>query len=150
MKVILREDVKNLGKKGDLADVAEGYGRNYLIPRGLAVPASEGKLKEAALVKEGRAKKEARAQKDAEALAAKLKDVTLTIASRVGEGGKLYGAVTSRDIARELENFLGRAVDKRKIELSEPIKTLGAYPALLRLYPGVEVQINVTVVAANA
>ncbi|MDH7577353.1 MAG: 50S ribosomal protein L9 [Bacillota bacterium] len=149
MKVILKEDVKNLGKKGDLIEVAEGYGRNYLIPRGLAVPASEGKLKETALIQEGRAKKEARAQKEAEAAAAKLKDLTLTISSRAGEGGKLYGAVTSRDIARELENVLGRAVDKRKIELSEPIKTLGTHPVLLRLHPGVEVKIKVCVVPAN-
>lgn len=149
MKVILREDVKNLGKKGDVIEVAEGYGRNYLIPRGLAVPASEGKLKEAALIREGRARKEARARQEAEAAAARLKGLTLTIASRAGEGGKLYGAVTSRDVARELEKLLGRAVDRRKIELSEPIKTLGTFPVLLRLHPGVEVEIKVSVVAAN-
>ncbi|NPV29471.1 MAG: 50S ribosomal protein L9 [Firmicutes bacterium] len=149
MKVILREDVKNLGKKGDVIEVAEGYGRNYLIPRGLAVPASEGKLKEAALIQEGRARKEARARQEAEAAAARLKGLTLTIASRAGEGGRLYGAVTSRDVARELEKLLGRAVDRRKIELSEPIKTLGTFPVLLRLHPGVEVEIKVSVVAAN-
>ncbi len=149
MKVILREDVKNLGKKGDVIEVAEGYGRNYLIPRGLAVPASEGKLKEAALIQEGRVRKEARARQEAEAAAARLKGLTLTIASRAGEGGRLYGAVTSRDVARELEKLLGRAVDRRKIELSEPIKTLGTFPVLLRLHPGVEVEIKVSVVAAN-
>ncbi|CEO87788.1 50S ribosomal protein L9 [Syntrophaceticus schinkii] len=106
MKVVLREDVKKLGKKGDIVNVADGYGRNYLIPRGLAVPASKGVLKNVSLIQEGRAKKDARQEQAAQELAARLKGVTVTVKTKAGEGGKLYGAVTSRDIAAELERML--------------------------------------------
>lgn len=147
MKVILREDVKNLGRKGDIVDVAEGYGRNYLIPRGLAVPASDGTLKEVQLVRESRSKKESRLKEEAASLAEKLKGAAVTVTTRAGEGGKLYGAVTSRDVARELERLLGKPVDKRKVELAEPIKVLGTYPAVVRLHPGIQVEIRVHVVA---
>jgi len=147
MKVILREDVKGLGKKGDVVDVSEGYGRNYLIPRNLAVPVTEGKIREANLIQESRARKEAREKKNAEELAARLKGMTVTVASRAGEGGKLYGAVTSRDIAAELEAVLHKPLDKRKIELPEPIKTLGTYPVVIRLYPGINAEIKVQVIA---
>jgi large subunit ribosomal protein L9 len=147
MKVVLREDVKKLGKKGDIVNVADGYGRNYLIPRGLAVPASKGVLKNVSLLQEGRAKKDARQEQVAQELAARLKDVTVTVKAKAGEGGKLYGAVTSRDIAAELERMLSQKVNRRKIELTEPIKTPGRYPVLIRLYPGVQVEITVDVEA---
>lgn len=149
MKVILQQDVNKLGKKGDIVEVAEGYGRNYLLPRGLAVLASEGKLKEAALVKERRARKEERALREARGLAEKLHGLSVTITSRAGEGGKLYGAVTSRDIAQALERLLGKMVDKRKVGLSEPIKMLGSYSVTIRLYPGIQAEIDVNVVAAE-
>ncbi|HHV34445.1 MAG TPA: 50S ribosomal protein L9 [Syntrophomonadaceae bacterium] len=147
MKVVLREDVKKLGKKGDIVDVKDGYGRNYLIPRGLAVPASKGVLKNASFVQESRAKKDAREEQSARELAVRLKDVTVTVKTKAGEGGKLYGAVTSRDVAAELENLLSQKVNRRKIELPEPIKTPGRYPVLIRLYPGVQVEITVNVEA---
>ncbi len=147
MKVILREDVKGLGKKGDVVDVSEGYGRNYLIPRNLAFPVTKGKIREANLLHESRAKKEAREKKNAEELAARLKGMTVTVAGRAGEGGRLYGAVTSRDIAAELEAVLHKPLDRRKIELPEPIKTLGTYPVVIRLYPGVNAEIKVQVIA---
>ncbi|AFV10327.1 50S ribosomal protein L9 [Thermacetogenium phaeum DSM 12270] len=150
MKVILREDVKNLGKKGDIVEVSEGHGRNYLIPRGLAVPVTRGVLKEASLIADGRAKKEERLLKNARELASRLDGMTVTLPARAGEGGKLYGAVTSRDIAAALERLLGRKVDKKKIELPEPIKALGVFPVQIRLHPGVQVEIRVNVVAADS
>lgn len=146
MKMILREDVKSLGKKGQVVEVAEGYGRNYLMPRGLAVPVTEGTLKEVNLIKESKAKRDARQLQNARELADRLKDLTVRVAGRAGEGGRLYGAVTSKDVADQLEKTLGRAIDKRKIVLEEPIKTPGTYPVQIRLYPGVQVEIRVEVV----
>jgi large subunit ribosomal protein L9 len=148
MKLILREDIKSLGKKGETVNVAEGYARNFLLPKGLAVPVTEGKLREANLIQDGRLKKEARLQQDAEGLAARLNGLSVTVAARTGESGKLYGAVTSKDIALELEGALGKPFDKRKLELPEPIKTLGDFPVTVRLHPGLTVSITVTVVGA--
>ncbi len=149
MKLILREEIKSLGKKGETVNVAEGYARNFLLPKGLAVPVSEGKLKEAILIQDGRLKKEARLQQHAEGLAGRIQGLVLTVSTRTGESGKLYGAVTSRDIAQELERVLGGPFDKRKLELPEPIKTLGAFPVTVRLHPGLVVTITVNVVAAS-
>ncbi|MGD0152543.1 MAG: 50S ribosomal protein L9 [Thermacetogeniaceae bacterium] len=149
MKLILREEIKSLGKKGETVSVAEGYARNFLLPKGLAVPVSEGKLKEATLIQDGRLKKVARLQQYAEGLAGRLQGLTLTISTRTGESGKLYGAVTSKDIAQELERVLGQPFDKRKLELPEPIKTLGAFPVTVRLHPGLVVTITVNVVVAS-
>lgn len=147
MKVVLREDVKKLGNKGDIIDVAEGYGRNYLIPRGLAVPASKGVLKDVNFVQDSRAKKDARQEQDARHLAERLQELTVTVAAKSGEGGKLYGAVTSRDVAAELERLLSEKIDRRKLEIPEAIKKPGSYPILIRLYPGVHVEITLNVVA---
>ncbi len=146
MKVLLREDVKKLGNKGEIIEVAEGYARNFLIPRGLAVEASKGVVKEVSLVKKGRAKKEARQEQKARELASRLKGAVVTVKARAGEGGRLYGAVTSRDVAAELERSFSQKIDRRKIEIPEPIKTPGSYPVLIRLYPGVQVEITLNVV----
>ncbi len=148
MKMILRSDVQGLGKKGETVSVAEGYARNYLLPKGLAAPVSEGSIKEAALIQDGRLKKEARIQQKAASLADRLQGLSLTITARTGEAGKLYGAVTSKDIAQELERVLGQAIDKRKLELPEPIKALGTYTVAVRLHPGLVVTIQVQVAAA--
>jgi large subunit ribosomal protein L9 len=146
MKVILRSDVKGLGKKGESVNVAEGYARNYLLPKGLAVPASEGSIREAALIQDARLKKATSARQKAASLADRMQGLSLTIAARTGEAGKLYGAVTSKDIAQELERILGEAFDKRKIELPEPIKSLGAYPVAVRLHPGMVITVQVQVI----
>jgi large subunit ribosomal protein L9 len=148
MKLILREDVKSLGKKGETVTVAEGYARNFLLPKDLAVPVTEGKLREATLIQDGRLKKEVRLQKDAEGLAARLNGLAVTVTARTGESGRLYGAVTNKDIALELERVLGKPFDKRKLELPEPIKALGVFPVTVRLHPGLTVSISVTVVSA--
>jgi large subunit ribosomal protein L9 len=125
--------------------VAEGFARNFLLPKGLAVSVSEGKLREDILIRDGRLKREARLQQEAGNLAVRLQGLTLTIAVRTGESGKLYGAVTNKDIALELERVLGKSFDKRKLELPEPIKTLGTFPVTVRLHPGLAVPITVTV-----
>lgn len=147
MKVVLCEDIKKLGQKGDVIDVAEGYARNYLIPRGLAVAASKGVLKDVNFVQDSRAKKDARQEQNAHDLAARLQDLTVTVEAKAGEGGKLYGAVTSRDVAAELEHLLSEKINRRKIELPEAIKKPGNYPILIRLHPGVQVEITLNVVA---
>lgn len=150
MKVVLREDVRKLGNKGDIVDVAEGYGRNYLIPRGLADPVTKGVLKEVSLVEKSRAKQEKRLLKNAQDLAARLEGMSVTVSTRAGEGGKLYGAVTSKDIAAELQRLAGKKIDKKKIALAEPIKNLGTYPVQIRLHPGVHVEVEVNVVATDS
>ena len=142
----MRDDVKMLGKKVVIIDVAEGDARNYLIHRGLAVEASKGVMKEVSLVKDSQAKKEARQEQEARELASRLQGAEVTVKARAGEGGKLYGAVTSRDVAAELERSFSQKIDRRKIEIPEPIKTPGVYPVQIRLYPGVQVEITLNVV----
>lgn len=137
MRVILLEDVPRLGKKGVVVNVAEGYARNYLLPRGLAEPATEGKVKEIERAVAARAQKERRAEERARDLAGRLKDLTVRIPARVGEGGKLFGSVSTRDIAAALKKE-GFEVDRKQLVLDEPIKSLGRYRVQARLYPGVQ------------
>ena len=145
MKVILREDVEKLGKAGEVVKVADGYGRNYLIPRKLAVPADVRNMK--ALehdrrVIETRAKK---ARKSAEATAERLAAVSLTLPAKAGEEGRLFGAVTSRDIAEALEKA-GVPVDRKAIQLPDPIKQVGDYKVKVRVAADVVPEISVRVV----
>ncbi|MGE5248416.1 MAG: 50S ribosomal protein L9 [Verrucomicrobiota bacterium] len=145
MKVILREDVEKLGKAGEVVKVADGYGRNYLIPRNLAALANVRNMK--ALehnrrVIETRAKK---SRKAAEAVASVLSSKSLTIVARAGEEGKLFGAVTSRDIAEALGKE-GVAVDRKSVQLADPIKQLGDYRVKIRVAADVVPEISVSVV----
>ena len=145
MKVILREDVEKLGKAGEVVKVADGYGRNYLIPRKLAVLADVRNMK--ALehdrrVIETRAKK---TRKGAEATAGRLAAVSLTIPAKAGEEGRLFGAVTSRDIAEALEKA-GVPVDRKTIQLPEPIKQVGDYKVKVRVAADIAPEISVRVV----
>lgn len=145
MKVILREDVEKLGKAGDVVKVADGYGRNYLIPKRLAVPADVRNLK--ALEHERRVI-EARARKGrrtAEALAEQLSAMSLVIPAKVGEDGKLFGSVTSRDVAEALERA-GASVDRRLVQLVDPIKQVGDYRVKVRLTAGIAPEVSVSVV----
>ena len=148
MKVILREDVEKLGKAGDVVKVADGFGRNYLIPRQLAVPANVRNLK--ALehdrrVIEARAKK---TRKTAESLAEKLASVSLTISAKAGEEGKLFGAITSRDIAEAMEKA-GVPVDRKTVLLQDPIKQLGDYKVKIKAGSDLHPEISVSVVAES-
>lgn len=145
MKVILREDVEKLGKAGDVVKVADGYGRNFLIPRKLAVTADVRNLKTLEhdrRVIEARTKKSA---KTAESLASKLSAMTVTIAAKAGEEGKLFGAITSRDIAEALEKA-GVAVDRKMIQLADPIKHLGDFKVKVKTGGDLAPEVSVSVV----
>lgn len=148
VKVILQQDVKSLGKKGEVKEVAEGYARNYLLPRGLAVEATGGHLKQLQQRQQRKADKQARELAAAQETAAKISGLELEIGMRVGENGRLFGSVTSSDLTAALAQK-GIKVDKRKIELPEPIKSLGSYPLRIKLHPEVEAKLTVKVVAAS-
>lgn len=148
MKVILMADVKNLGKKGDLVQVADGYARNYLLPRGLALVATEGKVKQLAQQQASAAQRKMKEEERSRELAARLDGLTVRVYGKAGEGGRLFGSVNNKDIAEALQKEHGIEVDKRKIILKEPIKQLGTYPVQVRLYPQVEARLTVHVLAA--
>ena len=146
MKVILLTDVNKVGKKDQVVEVKEGYGRNYLLARKLAVEATDANLKELKRQEGIRAQKAAEAQAQAEELAQSLKNITVTISVKCGEGGRLFGAVTNKEIAERLEKEHNIKLDKRKIELEENIKSLGSYNPTVRLHPQVSTKLAVKVV----
>ena len=149
MEVILREDVQHLGKAGDLVDVKDGYGRNYLLPQGLAYPASEGNKRRVAQEARRRGEMLAERKGTAEELAARLTARDLTFQANVGEADKLFGSITAADIAARIREELGIEVDKRLVELSEPIKTIGVFQVPVRLHPDVRPELRVWVVKAE-
>ena len=145
MKVILTQDVPKLGRRGAVIEVADGYGRNYLLPRGLALPADEGLVQEAAERERARRAREERQAERARQTAARLEGQEIAIRARAGEGGKLFGAVTNKEIAEALTREFQVEIDKRKVELEAPIKALGVYPVVVRLHPQVSATVNVRV-----
>ena len=132
MKVLLLKDVYKLGRAGDVKKVADGYGRNYLIPQGLAVLATAGALKQVDRLRSRASAQRAALNEEMQGVAAKIKDLVLVFSSKAGETGKLYGSVTTQEIAEAINKKLGLEVDKRQIE-SEPIRTLGEHTAHVRL-----------------
>jgi large subunit ribosomal protein L9 len=148
MKVILRDDVKDLGRAGDTVSVAEGYGRNYLLPKKLAVVANSPNLKRLAQEVTGKKGRERRVQRDAQYLADKMAAQPVVISTNVGEGGKLFGSVTSADIEQALAQ-LHFEVDKRKIELEEPIKAVGTYTVAVKVHADITAQLTVLVQDKN-
>ena len=145
MEIILREDVQHLGKVGEIVKVKDGYARNYLLPQGLAYPATETNKKKIAYEGERIAKQRASEKSTAETEATRLAGVELTFAVKVGEEDKLYGSVTAGDIQRKLEE-LGLHVDKRKIDLHEPIRELGEFSVGIKIHPEVRPEVRITVV----
>jgi len=145
MEIILRADVLHLGKVGEVVKVKDGYARNYLLPKGLAYPATEANKKRIAFEGERLVKQHAAEKTAAETEAARLAEVQLTFAMKVGEEDKLYGSVTASDIQRKLEE-LGIRVDKRKIDLAEPIRELGEYNVGIKIHPEVRPEVRITVV----
>ena len=133
MKILLKQDVPNLGKAGELKSVADGYARNYLIPRGMAVVAAAGAVRQAELQQQIEAGRQARIQHETQELATVLRDLTVTFHVRTGENEQMYGSITNVDIARALEEQTGNTVDRRKIDLEEPIRRLGSYRVPIRL-----------------
>jgi large subunit ribosomal protein L9 len=144
MEVILKEDVAKLGSRGDVVKVAEGYGRNYLLPRKLAIQASESNKAVIVQMKEAAVRRHQKDKADAEKLAAQLNEVVIQLKRRSGEHDQLFGSVTSSDIATELEHK-GFNIDRRKISLDEPIKTLGEHKVSIRLVKDVTAHVKVTV-----
>lgn len=147
--VILREDVDSLGRAGAMVRVRPGYARNYLLPKGLAFEATEGNKKRIAAEQRVRAARAASDAAEARIAATALEGVALRLTAKAGEGDRLFGSITTQDIASALL-ALGHQVDKRKIELAHPIKQLGAHTVPVRLHPDVQAQLTVTVVAEEA
>ncbi|MBI4482359.1 MAG: 50S ribosomal protein L9 [Acidobacteria bacterium] len=145
MKIILTQDVDNLGHRGDVLQVADGYGRNYLIPKRLAALATEANIRGFEQRRKSEVKHEAKEKDDAEVLGRQLQPVTLTIARKTGEQDALYGSVTAMDIAEALSGK-GFEIDKRKIQLEDPIRTLGSYRVPIRLHREVTVEVPLDVV----
>jgi large subunit ribosomal protein L9 len=146
IEVILREDIKTLGRAGEMVRVKPGYARNYLLPQGLAYEATEGNRKRIAAETRVRAVRDQAERSEAERVAATLQEVTLTLSRKAGEEGKLFGSITSQDIADALAGQ-GHAVDRRRIELEHPIKSIGQHPVAVRLHPEVHAELRVNVVA---
>lgn len=146
MKVILVKDIVGVGKDGDVINVSDGYGRNYLIPRGLAIDASKTNINVLNEKKKALKKKVQKEVENAQDIAKKLSDKTVEIKVKAGENGKLFGSITTKDIQDEL-NKMGFNIDKRKINLPEIIKTTGTFYVEIKLYQGVQGKVKVNVIA---
>jgi large subunit ribosomal protein L9 len=147
VKIVLRSDVDHLGRKGDLLEVADGYARNYLVPRGLAMKATRGVVAQAEAMRRSRAARDTRDQEAAEELASRLQATPIRVGARAGEGGKLFGSVTSADLADAVRSQAGIDLDRRAIELGEPLKELGTFEVAVRLHPNVTVALSVEVIS---
>lgn len=145
MKVVLKKDVPGLGKAGDIKNVADGYARNYLIPKGLAAVATPGAVKQAEQERVAEAERARRLQQEAAELAQKLANQTFTFKARAGEGDRLYGSITSADIAEAIQAATGLEVDKRKVLLERPIRELGEHTVTVKLHGDVVSQVKVIV-----
>ncbi|HEX6750595.1 MAG TPA: 50S ribosomal protein L9 [Longimicrobium sp.] len=148
MQVILRQRIETLGDAGEIVDVKPGYGRNYLIPQGLAYEATEANKRRLEAERARSAAKEAETLQDAQKRAASIEGVSLTFNARAGQEGKLFGSITSADIAEKLAEQ-GITIDRRQIELDEPIKTLGVTSVPVRLHPQVRPEVKVWVIAED-
>ncbi|RMH78702.1 MAG: 50S ribosomal protein L9 [Actinomyces sp.] len=147
MKVILRDDVDGLGRKGDVCDVADGYARNYLMPRGLALKASAGAEAQAEAMRRAQAMRNAADRAQAEEVATRLVPQVITIGAHAGEGGRLFGSVTSADIVEAVAEQAGVTLDRRTLRLDGPLKETGRHVVMCRLHAEVEFPITVEVVA---
>ncbi len=147
MRLILRSDVDGVGKKGDIVEVSNGYGRNFLLPRGLAFAATQGAETQADAMRRARDVKDAAARAAAEDVAKSLVSSPVRITARVGSDDKLFGSVTTADIAEAIHNQTGVEIDRRKLVLPEPIKTIGTHLVPAKLHADVEFPVTVEVVA---
>ena len=147
MKLILTQEVSGLGAPGDVVDVAAGYGRNYLLPRGFAMPWTRGAEKQVELIKRARAVREIRTLEDAQAAAARLEKLTVRLKRRAGSNGRLFGSVGPADIAAAVRDAGGPEIDRRKIVVSDPIKSAGSHQVQVRLHPDVSASVNIEITA---
>lgn len=147
MKVILLEDVDGLGTKGDLVEVADGYGRNYLVPRGLAEEATKGNIKSLEQRRQALLRRAEQERAAAQATAERIAAATITVLARAGEKGRLFGSVTTGDIAEAVQEQLGIEIDRRRVQLDEPIRAVGSFEVPVRLHQDVTATIRLTVQA---
>ena len=145
IKVLLTQDVATLGKAGEVKRVARGYARNYLFPRGMAMPPTEGAMRHVEIMSKASARRNDRQTADARALAERMNATTLDFKAKVGEQDRLYGSITSQDIADALQQRLGVEVDRRKIELPEPLRQVGEHKVSIRLHGDVTAAVNVNI-----
>lgn len=146
MKVIFLQDVKGQGKKGEIKEVSEGYAQNFLLPKKLVKPATDGNVKVQDSIKNAEVKKKDQERENAKALAATLEQTTVTIRAKSGEGGRLFGSITNKQVSEELEK-LKLKIDKRSIIMDQPIRTLGVTKVPVKLHPEVTATLSVTVVS---
>lgn len=146
-RVVLRADLPQVGKKGDIVEVADGYARNYLIPRGLAFAATPGVVAQAAAMRRSRDLKDANDRSAAEEVARHLAPKIVTVTARAGKDGRLFGSVTSADVVEAVAKQTGVTLDRRKIQLHDPIKSLGTHSVPVKLHSDVEFFVNIEVVA---
>jgi large subunit ribosomal protein L9 len=146
MRVILHRPVDNLGGPGQVVDVADGYARNYLIPRGLAVPASKGEVRHSARLKAAHQKRVEQALGEARAVADRLGAAPLRLPARAGEDGRLFGSITVTDVATAIQRTVGITIDRKRIHLSEPIRSVGTHMVEVHLHPQVNAPLTVEVV----
>ncbi len=146
MKVILADDVDKLGRKGDIVTVADGYARNFLVPKGLALVATKGSVRQAEQMRKAREEREQRAREEAAKKVAQLASAPVYISARAGDEGRLFGSVTKSDIARAIEDQLEQVVDRHKVLLDEPLRRLGSYQVEIRLHEDVTALVAVEVI----
>ena len=149
MRVVLRSDVEGVGHKGDIVDVAKGFARNYLFPMGRALVATKGVEAQASAMRRARDLREAQDRDAAQSVAAVLAGATVTVPARAGAEGRLFGSVTSADVADAVEAQIGAVIDRRKIHLNEPIKSVGTHTVPVRLHADVVTELTVEVVAGT-
>ncbi|HWC32341.1 MAG TPA: 50S ribosomal protein L9 [Actinomycetota bacterium] len=147
MRIILQKEVEKLGAPGDIVQVADGYARNYLIPRGFAVPASKGAVRHSEKLKAGHDERQRRARAEAQELATRLAKTPVRIQARAGEEGRLFGSITAQEIADELSRALEQPIDRRRMSLDEPIRSIGVHSVRVHLHPEVDANVTVDVVA---
>jgi large subunit ribosomal protein L9 len=148
MKLILTQEVGDLGAPGDVVDVAAGYGRNYLIPRGFAMLWTRGAEKQIDLIKRARSAREVRGVEDAKVIAGELEELHVRMRRRAGGNGRLFGSVGPADIAEAVREAGGPVLDRRRIEVRDPIKTLGSHQVRVRLHPEVTAWVDIDIVAS--
>ena len=147
MKVILEQDLKKVGKKGDIVEVSEGYARNFLFPKNIAIEATNTNVNIAKAKKGSAQRKQQQATDEARLMAAQLDKVEVSIAVRAGDNGKLFGSVTGKDIADSLKKDFNIDVDKRKIEIKGDVKSIGDYDAVIKVHPTITAKIKVHIIA---
>ncbi len=148
MKLILTQEVSGLGSAGDVVEVKDGYGRNYLVPRGLAIGWTRGGERQVEAIRQGRASREVRDASSAQDVKARLEATSVRLAVRAGAGGRLFGSVTPADIAGAVSRSGGPEIDRRRVEVRQPIKVVGEHSVTVRLHPDVSATVRVEVVPA--